>query len=50
MTDEDKKTICFQIEKKDYQRLKDYAKTEQKTTVSWMLRNLVANFIEKIEK
>ena len=50
MEDEPKKTISFQIEVKDYATLKSYAKYEKKVTVSWMLRDLVADFIGKLEK
>lgn len=49
MQDKERKTISFQIEKADYEALKYYAKYEKKITVSWVLRDLVTEFIEKID-
>jgi len=49
MDDEERKTISFQIQKSDYEALKGYAKYEKKVTVSWMLRDLVATFVETIQ-
>jgi len=50
MTDDSKKTVCFQIDKKHYQLLKQYAKNEKQATVSWLLRNLVSDFTKQLKK
>ena len=50
MTDKDKKTVSFQVNKAEYEILKTYATQKKKTTVSWLLRDLISDFIEKQKK
>lgn len=47
MDSEERKTISFQIQKDDYEALKKYAKYEKRVTISWMLRELVSDFVDK---